>query len=109
MAWLLRRGEVLASVDVVASGRAAVRSVSSGAPGCAAAIVRGARSVHAFGAGRGVDVAYLDDALVVVARRRLSRFSLDLPRRRARSVLVAEAGSFDRWGLRAGDALELKE
>jgi uncharacterized membrane protein (UPF0127 family) len=32
-----------------------------------------------------------------------------LPRWRARTVLQAEAGAFERWGLRVGDTLELPD
>jgi uncharacterized protein len=31
-----------------------------------------------------------------------------MPRRRCRRILEAQAGAFDRWGLRAGDRLELR-
>ncbi|MDA8291104.1 MAG: DUF192 domain-containing protein [Actinomycetota bacterium] len=103
MAWLLRRGEVLASVDVARSRRDALRSVSSGA-GRGVALVRGARPVPALGSRGRVDLAYLDPELVVLSRPRAG-----LPPRRAAHVLVAARGSFERWGLRPGDALELKE
>jgi len=110
MAWLLRQGEVLASVDVGRCRGAALRSAagSETADGVAV-IVRGARAVHTFGAGHGVDVAHLDDDLVVVALSRIGRHGVGLRRRRARSLLVARAGSFDRWGLACGDQLEIKE
>jgi uncharacterized membrane protein (UPF0127 family) len=32
-----------------------------------------------------------------------------MPRRRCRCVVEAEAGGFERWGLRVGDQLELRE
>jgi hypothetical protein len=31
-----------------------------------------------------------------------------LPRMRTRSVLEAEAGAFERWGLKIGDRLEIR-
>jgi len=33
---------------------------------------------------------------------------MTLPRRRCRSVIEAEAGAFERWGLAVGDHLELR-
>jgi hypothetical protein len=33
---------------------------------------------------------------------------MTLPRIRGRSVLEAEMGAFDRWGLKKGDCLELR-
>ena len=44
--------------------------------------------------------------LMRIARMRRNR--LGLPRWRARSVIEAEAGAFDRWGLRVGDVVELR-
>jgi uncharacterized membrane protein (UPF0127 family) len=33
---------------------------------------------------------------------------MSVPRRRGRSVIEAQAGAFERWGLRVGDHLELR-
>jgi uncharacterized membrane protein (UPF0127 family) len=56
-----------------------------------------------------IDVAFLDGDLVVVDIVTLRRHSMAHPRRRTRSVLEAEAGAFERWGLKIGDHLEVKE
>jgi hypothetical protein len=56
-----------------------------------------------------VDVAFLDRDLVVLHTLRLRRYWLALPRLRTRSVLEAEAGAFERWGLKVGDRLEIQE
>jgi hypothetical protein len=55
-----------------------------------------------------LDVAYVDAAGVVVDTRRMRRRRLGLPRLRARAVLEAEAGAFDRWRLRVGDVVEVR-
>ena len=64
-----------------------------------------ARSVHTFGMRFDIDVAYLDADGVVVDVAPMKRWRLGLPRWRARSVLEAEAGAFERWGLRVGDVV----
>jgi uncharacterized membrane protein (UPF0127 family) len=56
-----------------------------------------------------LDVAFLDKDLVVLDAVSLGRYRMTRPRLRARSVLEAEAGAFERWGLKVGDRLELKE
>ena len=56
-----------------------------------------------------MDVAFLDKALVVVDIATVRRYSMAYPRVSARSVLEAEAGAFERWGLKVGDQLEIKE
>ncbi len=101
MAWLLRRGEVLASVDVVGD------PTSAHAPG-GVSLTR-SRVVHSFGSRGALDVAYLDSHLVVSAVHHLAPRRFGIRSRRAGFVLRAEPGAFERWSLRPGDQLELKQ
>jgi hypothetical protein len=109
MAWLLRRGEVLASVDLLAGQGRRGLSRSGCAPADGIAVLSRTRLVHTLTLRRPLDVAYLSEDLVVVATRRFPPRRIGLPRRAPQPVLRAEAGSFERWSLRAGDQLELKE
>ena len=54
-------------------------------------------------------VAHLDDDLTVLRTTRMDGLRVGRPVRRARAVLEAEAGSFERWGLAVGDVLEVRE
>lgn len=109
MPWLLRDGEVLASVEVAAS-RAARRRGLLGRDGIdGALLLRPARSVHSFGMRFPIDVAWCDRDLTVLRVARLPRHRLTTPVVRARAVLEAEAGTFARWNLVPGDRLELKD
>ena len=56
-----------------------------------------------------IDVAYLDADGVVVKTLRMRRGRLGIPVWHARTVIEAEAGAFARWGLRVGDAVEIRE
>jgi hypothetical protein len=56
----------------------------------------------------GIDVAICDDDMVVIAITSLRPWRMSLPRRGAHSVVEAQTGSFERWGLRVGDQLELR-
>jgi uncharacterized membrane protein (UPF0127 family) len=58
------------------------------------------RSVHTM--------AFCDKEMVVVGVARLRPWRVGIPRRRGRSVIEAEAGAFERWGLKVGDQLELR-
>ena len=108
MAWLCRDGDVLAALEVAESRRARTRGLL-GRDGIEGAILlRPACSVHTLGMRFPIDVAFLDRDLTVVATVTMARNRLGLPRWRARSVLEAEAGAFERWGLRVGDRLEVK-
>ena len=109
MSWLLREGEVLASLEV-ADSRAARRRGLLGRSGLEGALLLDrARSVHSFGMRFPIDVAWLDGDLTVLRTRHLARNRLTRPVLGARSVLEAEAGTFARWELHVGDQLERQD
>ena len=109
MPWLLRDGEVLASLEI-ASSRAARRRGLLGRDGIEGAmLLTPARSVHSLGMRFPIDVAWCDRDLTVLRVARLPRHRLTKPVVRARAVLEAEAGAFARWNLVPGDQLELKD
>lgn len=108
MAWLLRDGEVLASLEVADGPRARARGLL-GRDGLEGALLLGrTRSVHTVGMRFPIDVAVCDADLVVLRTRRLLPGRVTLPVRHGRQVIEAEAGSFARWGLVAGDQLEVR-
>ncbi len=109
MAWLLRQGDVLASLELARSpGRRATslvgrRRLDGGV------LIQPCRAIHTIGVRFPIDVAYLDRSGVVIGVRRLRPYRIGLPRRRASAILEAEAGAFERWRLSVGDALEIRE
>lgn len=109
MAWLLRDGQVLASLEVAGSRVERLKGLT-GRPGREGGLLlQKTKVAHSLGARFRLDVAFLDDEMTVIAMCRLRAHSASLPRLRATSVLEAEAGAFARWGLALGDHLELKE
>lgn len=108
MPWLLREGEVLAAVEVAEGtiGRARGLLGRDGLDG--ALLIRPARSVHTLGMRFAIDVAFCDRDMTVIDTVCMPRHRVGRPRLRARCVIEAEAGAFERWGLRAGDRLEIK-
>ncbi|HKH88907.1 MAG TPA: DUF192 domain-containing protein [Acidimicrobiales bacterium] len=109
MAWLLRDGDVLASADVAQSFLARNRGLL-GQDGISGALVLPhTKGVHSVGMRFSIDVAWLDRDFVVIDTTTLRPYRVAHPRWRARSVVEAEAGAFDRWGLKVGDRLEIKE
>jgi len=109
VAWLLRSGDVLASMEV-ADTRAARRRGLLGRDGIEGALlIEPARSVHSFGMRFPIDVAFCDRELrvlrtVTLPRNRMTRVVL-----RSHAVIEAEAGSFARWSLVPGDQLERED
>jgi hypothetical protein len=109
MAWLLREGQVLASLEVADSFLARNRGLLGRTGFEGAMLLTHTRGVHSVGLRFKVDVAFLDADLVVLDTVTLRRYSLALPRLRTRSVLEAQAGAFERWDLKAGDRLEIQK
>ena len=108
MTWLLRSGDVLAAAEVAETFAQRTRGLlgKSGYEG--AMILPRTRSVHTFGMRFAIDVALCDQELTVLRVTTLRPYRMTLPKRGGRSVIEAEAGAFERWGLRVGDRLELR-
>ena len=100
---------VFASADV-ASNRSARRNGLLGRDGFEGALVlRPCRWIHTIGLRFPLDVAYLDGEGVVVKTVRMPRYRVGAPVWRARTVIEAQAGAFERWGLHVGDVVEVRD
>jgi len=109
MAWLVTEGHVLASVETVADHRSKSRGLL-GRDGIEGALaLANCRWVHTIGMRFAIDVAYLDADGLVLKVTRMHRHRLGMPVRHARTVIEAEAGAFERWGLHLGDVVELRD
>jgi hypothetical protein len=108
MAWLTREGEVLASLEVADSPNAWLRRLA-GRDGLGGALLLPAPLVlHTIGVPHPVDVAFCDAELRVLRTACLNRWRLALPGPKVSRLVVGETGAFERWGLVAGDQLEVK-
>ena len=108
MPWLVRDGEVLASLEVATSRRDRRKGLMGRDSVEGALLLRPCTSVHTACMRFAIDVAFCDDDLKVLETVRMRRWRVGLPRRGASCVLEAEAGAFDRWRLQPGDKLEVK-
>jgi uncharacterized protein len=108
MAWLVIEGRVLASAELTEGRRDRARGLLGRDGHEGALVLSGCRWVHTFGMRFSIDVAYLDEQGVVLKTVRMRRHRIGMPVRKARTVVEAEAGAFGRWGIRAGDIVELK-
>jgi uncharacterized membrane protein (UPF0127 family) len=108
MAWLLRDGDVLATLEVADGFQSRLKGLlgRDGVEG--ALLLRPASSVHTLGMRFPIDVAFCDKSLTVVDTVCMPRHRLGRPRLHAHCVIEAEAGAFERWRLRPGDELEIK-
>jgi uncharacterized protein len=108
VAWLLRDGEVLASLETAESRRARARGLLGRDGIDGALLLPGARSVHTVGMRFAIDVAFCDADMTVLRVVTLPRHRVSRPVLRARCVIEAEAGALARWNVRPGDVLEVK-
>jgi uncharacterized protein len=108
MPWLLRDGEVLAALEVADSYGARLKGLLGRDGIDGALLIKGSKAVHTLGMRFPIDVAFCDDSLTVLTTLCMPRHRIGAPRLKARCVIEAEAGAFERWRLRPGDALEIK-
>lgn len=107
--WLLRDGDVVCALEM-ADSPAERRNGLRGRQGLDGALhLGGVRTVHTLGVGFPIDVAFLSADLTVLRVARLKPWRVTLGGPGARSVVEARAGSLERWGVRVGDQLEVRE
>lgn len=106
--WLVRDGEVLASLEIARGRVAKTRGLLGRNSLEGALLIEGARSVHSFSMAFELDVAFLDAENQVIRTLRLHRNRVTFPVWRARSVLEAPAGAFGHWELKVGDIVEIR-
>lgn len=107
-AWVVRKGDVLASVNVAESSRELRRGLIGVTDVHTPLVLRPCNWVHGVGMKVDLDVAYVAADGTVLDIVRLRRMRVAPWNRRAAWVVEAAAGSFERWNLRAGDVLEVR-
>ncbi len=106
--WLLRDGGVVCALEIAETP--AERGALRRRDGCDGALHLGeVRTVHTAGMKFPVDVAFLSADQTVLRVARLKPWRLTVGWRGAHSAVEAEAGALERWGLRVGDQLEVRE
>ena len=108
-AWLLRDGEVLAALEVAESRQERMQGLLDREGIAGAILLRPARSVHTFGMQFTLDVAVCDRDLVVLRTVCLRPGRMTRPSLKGVCIIEAERGAFERWKLRPGDQLEIRE
>lgn len=109
MAWIVRDGEVLAAAEVAGSRRERRRGLLGRGGLDGALVIRPCRQVHTVGMRFPVDVAFCDRFGTVLRTTSLRPWRCSAIVWRATLAIEAEAGAFDRWRLRPGDVVEVKE
>jgi uncharacterized membrane protein (UPF0127 family) len=106
--WLVRDGDVLASVEVATTRRDRARGLLGRRGVTGALVIRPCRQVHTLRMRFPIDVGFADADGRVLTTRTLRPWRVSPVVWRAALAIEAEAGAFERWGLRVGDRVELK-
>ncbi len=109
MPWLVREGDVLAAAEVARTRRARRRGLRGRDHLEGALVLRPCRSVHTVGVRFPIDVAFVDRDGIVVRTCCLKPWRLSPFVAPARLAIEASSGAFERWDLRVGDKIEVKE
>ena len=107
--WIVRDGEVLAAAEVARTRRERTRGLLGRDGFTGALVFRKCRQVHTIGMQFTIDVAFCDRDGVVLRISTLRPWRLSALVWRSRFVIEAESGAFERWGLRVGNRVEVKE
>jgi uncharacterized membrane protein (UPF0127 family) len=107
--WLLREGDVICALEMTDSFGERVQGLR-GRPGVEGAVhLGGSRWAHSAGVPFEIDVAFLSVDLLVLRLVRLKPWRLARGGGGVGSVLQTRAGGFERWGVRMGDQLVIRE
>jgi hypothetical protein len=107
--WLLRDGAVIAAAELADGWRDRIKGLLGRDGYDGAMLFPRTRSIHTWFMHFALDVAMLDRDMKVVSVQRVERWRACMPKKGGRSVLEAQAGSFERWGLAVGDCVEFRE
>jgi uncharacterized protein len=107
--WLVRDGEVLATAEIARTRRERTRGLLGRDGFTGALVFRKCRQVHTIGMRFSIDVAFCAADGTVLRASTLRPWRISALVWRSKFVIEAEAGAFERWNLRVGDQVEIKE
>ena len=107
--WLVCDGEVLATAELAATRRERARGLLGRRGYEGALVFRRVRQVHTVGMRFSIDVAFCDRQGRVLRMVTMRPWRVSRVVWKSALVIEAEAGAFERWGLRVGDHVEVKD
>ena len=108
MPWLACGDRVVASLEVARARSDRRRGLLGRDELTGALLIERCRAVHTIGMSFDIDVAFLDADRYVIDIVTMAPGRIGRPRLAARSVVEAQAGAFERWGIAAGDILDVR-
>lgn len=108
MAWLLCEGKAVASLEVADTLETRLRGLLGRTEFEGAFLITPASSVHTLGMKFPIDVAFIDNDMLVLDSITMVPNRLSRPRRHSRMIIEASAGAFSRWDLQRGCRVEVR-
>jgi len=108
MAWLMTEARVLASIDVANSHSAKAKGLLGRDDIDGAYAIPKCRWIHTIGMKFPIDVAYVDADNVVIKIAAMHPHRIAMPVHKSAMVIEARAGAFERWGLKVGTPIEIR-
>lgn len=107
--WLVSNGNVLASAEHALTHKDRGKGLLGRDMAEGALVLENTKWIHTIGMRFAIDVAHVDEANVVIRVSQMVPNRVGPYVRDAKRVIEAQAGAFERWGLRLGDVVELRE
>lgn len=108
MPWLACGDRVVASLEVARTRSERRQGLLGRDDLTGALLIEPCRCVHTVGMSFDIDVAFLDAHRCVIDVVTMPPRRVGRPRLAARSVVEAQAGAFERWGIAAGVTLDVR-
>jgi len=108
MPWLVAGDHVVASLEIADTHTSRRRGLLGRDGFEGALLLDPARSVHTVGMKFPIDVAHLDNDMVVLAVATMKPGRVGGLHAHTKKILEAEAGSMHRWGIEPGVQLEIE-
>lgn len=107
--WLVSQGRVLAAARVAATRTDRRRGLLGKDSIDEALVIDPCTWVHTIGMRTAIDVAHVNAEGTVIATTRMKPWRVGAWTPKARFVVEAAAGEFERWNLRVGDVIEVRD
>lgn len=107
-AWLLCEGKVLASADIANTTKSRRRGLIGQASIDSALVISPCKWIHSIGMKCAIDVLYLDVTGLVVKTEHLKPMRIAVPVGRSKTIVELPSGSIERFGIRVGDLIEVR-
>lgn len=108
MARLACDGQIVAVLEVAETGWTRAKGLLGRDGLHGAMLITRTSSVHTFGMKFPIEVAFVDASMMVIAIKKMPPNRLAMPFRKARAVVEAEVGSFEKWNIGVGSRLEVR-